>query len=461
MQLSMWDGTEKFRNNKPIRLIELFAGVGSQAMALRALGLDFEHYRVCEWDKFAMRSYNAIHVTDYDTSDIRLIGAEDLGITDTDKYCYVMTYSFPCQDLSKAGKGRGMEKGSGTRSGLLWEVERLLDESKELPQVLLMENVPDVIGKKNIRHFAEWIAKLEKLGYRNYWQVLNAKDYGIPQNRNRCFTVSLRGDYYYEFPKGLPLEVRLKDMLEREVDEKYYLKGSATEKLLMRLDYENEDKLACDMTANNPKFRDVGNTIKARYDSGVSNFAQEGIAVVSRAHGFNKGGVSNGDCYPAVTVSATEQGNSGVIQCGQLVGEKWDKTLEQNGRVFSPEGISPTLHTMDGGGQGIKIIDEQNGYIRNDGCVGTLTTDGSSPKHNNRIIQNYRVRKLTPRECWRLMGFTDDDYDKAKAAGVSDRQLYKQAGNSIVKNVLMAIFGELFGVDWKRKVKEITKVFEK
>lgn len=383
-------------------------------MAMRDLDLNFEHYRVCEWDKYAIQSYNAIHGTSDETSDIRLIGAEDLGITDTDKYCYVVTYSFPCQDLSKAGKGRGMEKGSGTRSGLLWEVERLLDESKELPQVLLMENVPDVIGKKNIRHFAEWIAKLEQLGYRNYWQVLNAKDYGIPQNRNRCFMLSISGDYYYEFPKGLPLELRLKDMLEEEVNEKYYLSNVALKYILAPKRFNS-------WTNINPEI--------------------------------------------AMTLTAVSQTNwtgtficdSEIVQVAQLVGGKWVKTHEQSRRVFSPDGISPTIHTMGGGNQEIKIIDEQNGYMRNDGCVGTLTTDGSSPKHNNRIIQNNRVRKLTPRECWRLMGFADDDFDKAKAAGVSDCQLYKQAGNSIVKTVLMAIFGELFSVDWKRKVNEITR----
>lgn len=116
-----------------------------------------------------------------------------------------------------------MTKGSGTRSGLLWEVERLLDECEELPQVLLMENVPQVIGKKNIKDFQSWRSKLESLGYSNYVQLLNSKDYGIPQNRNRCFMVSILGQYHYTFPKKQKLKLKLKDMLEDEVDEKYYL----------------------------------------------------------------------------------------------------------------------------------------------------------------------------------------------------------------------------------------------
>lgn len=213
----------KFKITKKIRLIELFAGIGSQAKALRNLGVDFEHWFVCEIDKYAIKSYNAVHDTNFDVTDIKELHAEDLKIVDTDKYCYMMTYSFPCQDLSLAGKQAGMEKGSGTRSGLLWEVERLLDECIELPQILLMENVPQVIGSKNIEDFKSWRRKLESLGYQCYVQLLNSKNYGIPQNRNRCFMVSILGEYHYTFPKRQELKLKLKDMLEDNVDEKYYL----------------------------------------------------------------------------------------------------------------------------------------------------------------------------------------------------------------------------------------------
>ena len=109
--------------NKPIRLIELFAGIGSQAQALKNLGIDFEHYKVVENDSYAIKSYNAIHETNFETSDITKISSKNLNIVDTNKYEYIMTYSFPCQYLSLAGKMRGMEKGSNTKSGLLWEVE--------------------------------------------------------------------------------------------------------------------------------------------------------------------------------------------------------------------------------------------------------------------------------------------------------------------------------------------------
>lgn len=195
---------------KPIRLIELFAGYGSQAMALKRIGAKFEHYRVVEFDKYAIASYNAVHGTDFPTMDITKVHAEDLNICDTNAFTYLLTYSFPCTDLSVAGKQAGMSKGSGTRSGLLWEVERILteirDSNGELPQILFMENVPQVHGKKNINDFEKWLGFLESLGYTNYWQDLNAKNYGVAQNRNRCFMFSFLGNYSYDFPQPIPLK---------------------------------------------------------------------------------------------------------------------------------------------------------------------------------------------------------------------------------------------------------------
>lgn len=290
-QINLFDLTRQtFWINKPIRLIELFAGVGSQAMALRDLGADFETYRISEWEVNANRSYKAIHNpddnTDYSTKfekfkwlvrvlyeygisvdgktrltmkEIRNRGekwcrqtynefranhnigsivsahALDLRITNTDKYCYIMTYSFPCQDLSVAGKQKGMTKGSGTRSGLLWEVERLLSECRELPQILLMENVPQVHSQANMPDFQKWIDFLESKGYSNYWQDLNAKDYGVAQNRDRCFMVSLLGEWNYKFPQPIQLERKLTDYLEDEVDEKYYINTEKAQKLIQTL----------------------------------------------------------------------------------------------------------------------------------------------------------------------------------------------------------------------------------
>ena len=255
-----------FKVDKPIRLIELFAGIGSQAMALRDLGADFEHHRVVEFDRFAIASYNAIHGTHFPTMDITKISGMDLGINDTDKYCYILTYSFPCQDLSVAGKQKGMSKGSGTRSGLLWEVERLLNETENLPQVLLMENVPQVVSEQNLPDFQKWQQFLENKGYSNYLEILNAKNYGVAQNRERAFMVSILGEYNYKFPQPISLNKTMKDYLEDVVDEKYYINNEKAQKLIQQL--INTDVLqggTCYMNYNRiDKVSDIAKTLCAR-----------------------------------------------------------------------------------------------------------------------------------------------------------------------------------------------------
>ena len=399
-------GKKKFKIEKPIRLIELFAGIGSQAMAFRDLGADFEHYKVVEFDKYAIKSYNAIHGTDFEPMDITKIIGSDLGISDTDKYCYIMTYSFPCQDLSVAGKQKGMTKGSGTRSGLLWEVERILDECNgNLPQILLMENVPEVIGTKNSEHFSQWVEKLDSLGYKSKWEILNAKDYGVPQNRARCFMVSWLGNYYYDFSKRVKLEKRLKDILETNVDEKYYLNDDTIE----RISKWKSQQQPLDRILN------------------------------------------DNSCSPCLTARGGGEEHSGMILYGEvkcncvgMLGGKYEKLHDIARRIYDTNGIAPTQHTCGGGNLETKIlvVDEQNEYIRQDGIVGTLTTDGSSPKHNNRIIENLRIRKLTPKECGRLMGVRDKDID-TMAVNQSNSSQYHLYGDSIVVDVLMAIFGQM------------------
>ncbi len=331
-----------FRIDKPIRLIELFAGIGSQAMALRDLGADFERYRISEWEVNANRSYMGIHVIDdlnnqadpskkftkfkwlvrvlYEIGisadgktpltqkEIRRRGEDwcrrtynefkathnigsitkrhglDLGIVETEKYCYIMTYSFPCQDLSVAGKQKGMKKGSDTRSGLLWEVERLLNECPELPQVLLMENVPQVHSKANMPDFQKWIDFLESKGYSNYWQDLNAKNYGVAQNRDRCFMVSLLGEWNYKFPQPAPLERKLKDYLEDEVDEKYYINSEKSQKLIQTLIENGTLKEGTGYANYNhfEEYSDVARCIQARDHKGFGGSVQTQNAVVEK-----------------------------------------------------------------------------------------------------------------------------------------------------------------------------------
>lgn len=267
---------------KTIRLIELFAGYGSQAMALKRLGLPFEHHFVCEFDKYAIASYNAVHSTSFPVSDIRDIHASDLEITDRDKYTYLLTYSFPCTDLSVAGRMQGMSRDSGTRSGLLWEVERLLKEcGAELPQLLFMENVTQVHGQNNIDDFAEWISFLDSLGYKSKWADLNAKDYGVAQNRDRCFMVSWLGERHFDFPKPRPLNKTMKDYLEDNVAEKYYLKSEKAQKLIQDLVESGQierERESIDLMYGNPTRLDVSNTIQTA-QRGISNNYRESTGV--------------------------------------------------------------------------------------------------------------------------------------------------------------------------------------
>lgn len=314
-QITMFEGQNRFRIDKPIRLIELFAGYGSQSLALKYLGAKFESWKICEWAVKSIKAYKDLHCgddnTDYsaELSDRELIDyltkkgisadynapmterqvrnlgekrrreiynniqatknlvniqqahGSDFEIVEPEKYTYIMTYSFPCQDLSVCGLGKGMDRGGQTRSGMLWEVERILDElaagQGALPQVLLMENVPPVIGAKNIANFSEWLHKLESLGYKCFYKILNSKNYGVPQNRDRCFMVSILGDYYYTFPGEKPLERRLRDILQKEVPEKYYLSLKGVEYVQNRegkysniIGEEDKDKLFCAITAN-------------------------------------------------------------------------------------------------------------------------------------------------------------------------------------------------------------------
>jgi DNA (cytosine-5)-methyltransferase 1 len=294
------------------------------------------------------------------------VKGKDLEIVDTDKYEYIMTYSFPCQDLSLAGKGKGMARDSGTRSGMLWEVERILDELKnnnmELPQILLMENVPQVIGTENVANFNEWQLKLEQLGYKNYHKNLIATDYGIPQTRNRTFMISILGDYSYTFPKPIPLKLKLKDMLEDNVDEKYYL--------------------------------------SERMINGMLNTSFESYKLENKL--LDKDGIAN-------TIVARFDG------CPQVVGtyqySKSENFMKGKDRFQDGKDISDTLQT--------------------------------TPKEGI-VYNNLRIRKLSTREVFRLMGVKDEDYENI-AKNQSDSSLYHLAGDSIIVNVLMAIFKEILG----------------
>lgn len=199
-----------------------FSGYDSQCLALNRANIDYELVGWSEIDQFAIKAHNALFPqwTDRNFGDISKIDWSQ--VPDFDLF----TYSSPCQDFSNAGKMQGGEKGSGTRSSLLWECEIAI--RAKMPKYLLMENVASLVSKKFIGTFQNWLNVLSELGYTNYWQVLNAKDYGVPQNRKRVFVVSiLNSQEPYYFPEPFETEIRLKDILEGYVDEKYYLKNKS------------------------------------------------------------------------------------------------------------------------------------------------------------------------------------------------------------------------------------------
>jgi len=444
-----------------MRILELFAGYGSQALALKYLGIDFVS-DISEIDQYAIKTYNQIHGETHNWGDICKIDETKL------PYYDLITYSSPCQDFSVAGKQAGGDKGSGTRSSLLWECERIIRAVK--PKYLLMENVKNLVGKAHIHNFVAWLKVLEDMGYTNYWQVLNAKDYGVPQNRERVFVVSILGGGQYFFPKKIKLEKRLKDILEPVTDEKYYL----SDKMIHGLLKHNENNLGkTGLVWKAKDGNDVANTLRANssicptdntiaepsglylYES--ERFRKKPIQGISRclkavAHDagvvyveplYIKENTSKGyaEAYDGDGVnfeqpnSQTRRGrvgkqiantlmtrcNVGVVQVGNIVETDSFGGNPQRGRVYSPDGCSPALNTMQGGGLEPKIV--------------TASAD-------EKVITNYRIRKLTPRECWRLMGVKDEDFDKI--TGISNSQLYKMAGNSIVVDVLMGIFKNIF-----------------
>ena len=498
----------KYKITKPIRLIEMFSGYGSQALALKYLGVPFEHWKICEWAIKSIQAYKDIHFTNDNTdysklhskdslikrlyeigisnnynepmtleqikrlseSQIRIIYNNirathnlvniqqvkgfDLEICETDKYNYILTYSFPCQDLSLAGKGKGMSDTS-TRSGMLWEVERILTECyelKTLPQILLMENVPQVHGEGNTEDFNKWQLRLEELGYKNYWQDLIATDYGIPQTRNRCFMISILGDYSYTFPKPIPLKLKLKDMLEDNVDEKYYLSEKGIQYICGNaLNKDLKDRIDRSKTKLS---KEIAYTISTKQDRrcGDANFILDGygettieeflkIKNKSLKETLEQNNIDD-TCYIDAYNKRIDKEKSGTITTGV--------SFRNNTFIAQPNMKTQLCNDLI-----LKRKVKENDVIRHsysnsrmkDWETRSVEQNNISPTLDTRcdclgVVNNMRIRKLTPKECFRLMGVKDEDYEKV-AKNQSNASLYHLAGDSIVVNVLMAILKEL------------------
>ena len=354
-----------------IKILELFDGIGALTKAFKILGLPHYIIDYVEIDKYAVKSYNAMHNTNFEPQDITT--------WDKDIKVDLIMHGSPCQDFSVAGKGAGGDKDSGTRSSLMYETIRIVEKLK--PKYVIWENVKNLLSKKHRHNFDAYLETMEQLGYTNYYQVLNAKDYGIPQNRERVFTISIRNDIDkgFTFPQPQELKLKLKDMLEEEVDEKYYL----SEKMVDFF-YKNEQ-------------------IQKEKGNGFRFNVTDGNVIAK-----------------TITTRAGCRMDDNVIRT-------------KNKRLHSMlDNIDITK---------VQAIDMYN-QTTHDNVIHTITTRVND-SNCTAITQNERIRKLTPKECWRLMGFDDEDVEKASEVN-SNTQLYKQAGNSIVVNVLEAILINLF-----------------
>lgn len=533
-------------NNK-ISMIEIFSGIGAQAKALGQLPIPHEVTATMDVDKDAILSYasmrydlekemetydfpskeqmvselqsknvgfdfqknkhtitmktNEQKVKQYYIADKLSKNLGDVSLQKELPYADLIVHSSPCQDYSCAGKGAGGDEGSGTRSSLMFESLRLIETSK--PQYVLWENVAAVLSPKHRHNFIKYLERMSELGYENVFDLLNGKNYGVPQNRLRIFCISRKIDSAdnttkniddmpkssnkqvestmkeirsnpninmwvdYRFPETIPLAARLKDMLEKHVDEKFYLPDDRIEKIINSTFMQEKKRI---------QMTDVCDTLLAR------------------------------DWKDPKCVPVEEEAE--VKQIGNVCQTKTRENPNQ-GRVYDKDGIAPALTTMEGGNRQPMIIEEEpfivasrgrnpenpsdrtvgvpteqrlepnfsgctntltsvakDNYVAEpivceerkdegirlfkDDCVGTLRTiDACGDK---RVLEpevaeppkvKWRIRKLVPVECWKLMAFTREDHDRA-AKFVSNSALYKQAGNSIITSILTALMASLF-----------------
>lgn len=346
-----------------IKILSLFSGIGSFEKAFKRLDIPFELVNYCEIDKYASKSYSLIHDIPESKNLWDVTKVDETKLSDFD----LMTWGFPCTSISLLGKMDGFldENGCKTQSGLYFDGMRILKEKK--PKISIIENVKLLAKPRFEKEFKIILNDLENLGYNSYWKILNSKDYGIPQKRERVFIVSIlkRYDDGFIFPEEMKLTRTFKDMLENEVDEKYYLKDKRLQWFKENLEYQLRK-------SNSSLSPELAITLTSRQNASWTGNHVEVLYRETNRHGFIRDGYN----------------------------------------VYGVNGLCPTLKSS------------------------------SSQRHENIRIDENKYRFLTPKECFRFMGFDDEDFDKVNGK-ISDSQLYKQTGNSIVVNVVEQIIKKL------------------
>jgi DNA (cytosine-5)-methyltransferase 1 len=435
---------EETFEGKPFNYVSLFSGIGGFEQALNRLGGSC--VMASEIDKYANQAYEVLygHST---VGDVTKVAAED--VPDHD----LLVGGFPCQAFSVAGKRLGFEEARGT---LFFEIARIAKAKQ--PKAMLLENVKGLISHDKGKTLGTIIQTLDEIGYTVDFEVMNSKYFGVPQNRERIFIVAVRNNliepsewnvgkrsdvvakgkrriaqlgvktFNFDWPSQNEVTVRLRDILESDVDEKFYLSEEKTAKLVTQL--EN------------------GIAVKEATKQGYA-VAEEGDAVNFQ---FPDSKTRRGRIGKQMANTLEASGiNQGVVE-PQMLGKLALPGKDQWNRVYSPEGISPTLVTMQGGRQEPKIaVEAKMAEIANPEnlayCIDANYTKGIAPSgigkgrrtHVEEIAPRYRIRKLTPRECFRLQGFPDAEFDKLTANGISNSQLYKMAGNAVTVNVISAL----------------------
>ena len=367
-----------------MKFLDLFAGIGGFRLGMESAG--HECVGFCEIDKFARKSYKAIHDTkgEIELHDITTVSDDTIrGIGYVDVICG----GFPCQAFSIAGARRGFED---TRGTLFFEIARFASILK--PRYLFLENVKGLLNHDRGNTFEAILSALDELGYDVEWQVLNSKNFGVPQNRERVFII---GHFRGEHTRNVfPISGESQSISSQSVVK-------------------------------------IGNVNPSGNGMNGEVYQADGLAPTLTT---NKG---EGQKIAIPMFTLTEQDKHGILIAGKLPGNH-----DQNSRVYDTDGLAPTLSTMQGGGQEPKIIQRGHGYNQGGEHDIAPTLTSNSYHENNHLSDGFRIRKLTPRECWRLQGFPDWAFDKAQEVN-SNSQLYKQAGNSVTVNVIAAIAKEL------------------